>query len=157
MRNLVFFEIFALVVKFLLSTFPMPDITDLVAYTHVMMSLFLYAGGITIAWVNEGNDGQPQILHIQPFTAKDFSTRSLSDRIRDFDDLYYLFPNKPKHEAFDRYTTPVGPPRNKNYIASEVRAVLMPGPNNNPMNSYPNTPSYNIQSPDASRDTPSSG
>ncbi|XP_050099495.1 signal transducer and transcription activator isoform X1 [Anopheles aquasalis] len=114
-------------------------------------------GGITIAWVNEGNDGQPQILHIQPFTAKDFSTRSLSDRIRDFDDLYYLFPNKPKHEAFDRYTTPVGPPRNKNYIASEVRAVLMPGPNNNPMNSYPNTPSYNIQSPDASRDTPSSG
>ncbi|XP_052865654.1 signal transducer and transcription activator-like [Anopheles cruzii] len=114
-------------------------------------------GGITIAWVNEGNDGQPQILHIQPFTAKDFSTRSLSDRIRDFDDLYYLFPNKPKHEAFDRYTTPVGPPRNKNYIASEVRAVLMPGPTSNQMNSYPNTPSYNIQSPDASRDTPSTG
>ncbi|XP_050079990.1 signal transducer and transcription activator isoform X1 [Anopheles maculipalpis] len=114
-------------------------------------------GGITIAWVNEGNDGQPQILHIQPFTAKDFSTRSLSDRIRDFDDLFYLYPNKPKHEAFDRYTTPAGPPRNKNYIASEVRAVLMPGPTNNQMNSFPNTPSYNIQSPDASRDTPSSG
>ncbi|XP_041779832.1 signal transducer and transcription activator isoform X1 [Anopheles merus] len=114
-------------------------------------------GGITIAWVNEGNDGQPQILHIQPFTAKDFSTRSLSDRIRDFDDLFYLYPNKPKHEAFDRYTTPAGPPRNKNYIASEVRAVLMPGPTNNQMNSFPNTPSYNIQSPDASRDTPSTG
>ncbi|XP_058175910.1 signal transducer and transcription activator isoform X1 [Anopheles ziemanni] len=114
-------------------------------------------GGITIAWVNEGNDGQPQILHIQPFTAKDFSTRSLSDRIRDFDDLYFLYPNKSKQEAFDRYTTPVGPPRNKNYIASEVRAVLMPGPNNNQMNSFPNTPSYNIQSPDASRDTPSTG
>lgn len=114
-------------------------------------------GGITIAWVNESNDGQPQILHIQPFTAKDFATRSLSDRIRDFEDLFYLYPNKPKNEAFDRYTTPPGQPRNRNYIPSEVRAVLMPS-NNNPI-SYPNTPnSYgHLQSPDASRDTPTSG
>ncbi|XP_058826123.1 signal transducer and transcription activator isoform X1 [Topomyia yanbarensis] len=117
-------------------------------------------GGITIAWVNESNDGQPQILHIQPFTAKDFATRSLSDRIRDFEDLFYLYPNKPKNEAFDRYTTPPGQPRNRNYIPSEVRAVLVPGPNNNnAISSYPNTPnSYNhLQSPDASRDTPTSG
>ncbi|XP_055526067.1 signal transducer and transcription activator isoform X2 [Wyeomyia smithii] len=116
-------------------------------------------GGITIAWVNESNDGQPQILHIQPFTAKDFATRSLSDRIRDFEDLFYLYPNKPKNEAFDRYTTPPGQPRNRNYIPSEVRAVLMPSPNNNNPISYPNTPnSYNhLQSPDTSRDTPTSG
>ncbi|XP_058444386.1 signal transducer and transcription activator isoform X2 [Malaya genurostris] len=116
-------------------------------------------GGITIAWVNESNDGQPQILHIQPFTAKDFATRSLSDRIRDFEDLFYLYPNKPKNEAFDRYTTPPGQPRNRNYIPSEVRAVLVPGPNNNNAISYPNTPnSYNhLQSPDTSRDTPTSG
>lgn len=116
-----------------------------------------HTGGITIAWVNESNDGQPQILHIQPFTAKDFATRSLSDRIRDFEDLFYLYPNKPKNEAFDRYTTPPGQPRNRNYIPSEVRAVLMPS-NNNPI-SYPNTPnSYgHLQSPDASRDTPTSG
>ncbi|XP_053682004.1 signal transducer and transcription activator isoform X2 [Sabethes cyaneus] len=116
-------------------------------------------GGITIAWVNETNEGQPQILHIQPFTAKDFATRSLSDRIRDFEDLFYLYPNKPKNEAFDRYTTPPGQPRNRNYIPSEVRAVLMPSPNNNNPISYPNTPnSYNhLQSPDTSRDTPNSG
>ncbi|XP_062539475.1 signal transducer and transcription activator-like isoform X2 [Armigeres subalbatus] len=115
-------------------------------------------GGITIAWVNESNEGQPQILHIQPFTAKDFATRSLSDRIRDFEDLFYLYPNKPKNEAFDRYTTPPGQPRNRNYIPSEVRAVLMPS-NINPTSSYPNTPnSYgHLQSPDASRDTPTSG
>ncbi|XP_055601418.1 signal transducer and transcription activator-like isoform X2 [Uranotaenia lowii] len=117
-------------------------------------------GGITIAWEDESNDGQPQILHIQPFTAKDFATRSLSDRIRDFDNLFYLYPNKNKNEAFDRYTTPAGQPRNRNYIPAEVRAVLMPGPqNNNNGLSYPGTPnsSYNIQSPDASRDTPTSG
>lgn len=115
----------------------------------------IFKGGITIAWVNESNEG-PCVLHIQPFTAKDFSTRSLSDRIRDFDDLTILFPNKVKSEAFDKYTTPSGQPKNKDYIPSEIRAIL---PTSNPNNamSYPNTPaSYaNMQSPDPSRDTPS--
>jgi signal transducer and activator of transcription 5B len=102
--------------------------------------------------VNEGNDQLPQILHIQPFTAKDFSTRSLSDRIRDFDDLTILYPNKQKSEAFDRYTSPPGQPRNRHYIPSEIRAVLT---NSSGMNSYPGTPQpYQIQSPDPSRDTP---
>lgn len=111
------------------------------------------SGGITIAWVNEGNDQQPHVLHIQPFTAKDFSTRSLSDRIRDFDDLTILYPNKSKNDAFDRYTTPLGQPKNKDYIQSEIRAIL---PTSGNTMSYPNTPqSYNIQSPDPSRDTPS--
>ncbi|CRK98250.1 CLUMA_CG011612, isoform A [Clunio marinus] len=112
-------------------------------------------GGITIAWVNEGNDGSPCVLHIQPFTAKDFSTRSLSDRIRDFYELTILFPNKSKSEAFDRYTTPMGPTRN-DYIPSEIRAIL---PNSNANNismvSYAGTPVSFMQSPDASRDTPS--
>lgn len=117
---------------------------------------FQILGGITIAWVNEGNDGQPCVLHIQPFTAKDFSTRSLSDRIRDFDDLTILFPNKMKNEAFDKYTTPSGQPKNKDYIPSEIRAILPTSNTNNAM-SYPNTPasSFNMQSPDPSRDTPS--
>jgi signal transducer and activator of transcription 5B len=115
---------------------------------------FLFSGGITIAWVNEGNDGNPCVLHIQPFTAKDFSTRSLSDRIRDFDDLTILFPNKGKNESFDKYTTPSGAPKNKDYIPSEIRAIL---PTSNPNNSmsYANTPASFMQSPDPSRDTPS--
>ena len=106
--------------------------------------------------MNEGNDGQPIVLHIQPFTAKDFSTRSLSDRIRDFDDLTILFPNKLKSEAFDKYTTPIGQPKNKDYIPSEIRAIL-PTSNTNSAMSFPNTPAsnFNMQSPDASRDTPS--
>lgn len=112
-------------------------------------------GGITIAWVNEGNDGNPCVLHIQPFTAKDFSTRSLSDRIRDFDDLTILFPNKAKNEAFDKYTTPTGLPKNKDYIPSEIRAIL-PLSNPNLSMSYAATPnSQFMQSPDPSRDTPS--
>uniref|UniRef100_A0AAG5D3Y4 Signal transducer and activator of transcription n=1 Tax=Anopheles atroparvus TaxID=41427 RepID=A0AAG5D3Y4_ANOAO len=114
-------------------------------------------GGITIAWVNEGTDGQRHILHIQPFTAKDLSIRSLSDRIHDFDDLVFLYPNKPKHEAFHQFTTPKEPPRYKNYVATEVRAVLMPVPNNIQMNSSPRPPSYDIQSLDTSHCTLSSG
>jgi signal transducer and activator of transcription 5B len=110
-------------------------------------------GGITIAWVNEGNDGNPCVLHIQPFTAKDFATRSLSDRIRDFDDLTILYPSKSKAEAFDKYTTPSGQPKNKDYIPSEIRAILSTSNSSNL--SYANTPASFMQSPDPSRDTPS--
>lgn len=94
------------------------------------------------------------MLHIQPFTAKDFSTRSLSDRIRDFDDLTTLFPNKSKAEAFDKYATPSGPPKNKDYIESAIKAIL---PNSmSSGNSIYGTPShFSVQSPDPVRDTPS--
>lgn len=111
-------------------------------------------GGITIAWVNDGNDGNPCVLHIQPFTAKDFATRSLSDRIRDFDDLTILFPNKAKNDAFDKYTTPSGQVKNKDYIPSEIRAILSTS-NNSSSIGYANTPASYMQSPDPSRDTPS--
>lgn len=116
--------------------------------------LLNFLGGITIAWVNEGNDGNPCVLHIQPFTAKDFATRSLSDRIRDFDDLTILFPNKAKNEAFDKYTTPTGQVKNKDYIPSEIRAILSTS-NNSQNIGYANTPASYMQSPDPSRDTPS--
>uniref|UniRef100_A0A336KNR7 Signal transducer and transcription activator n=2 Tax=Culicoides sonorensis TaxID=179676 RepID=A0A336KNR7_CULSO len=109
-------------------------------------------GGITIAWVNEGEDMPPQVLHIQPFTAKDFTTRSLSDRIRDLDELLYLYPNKPKNDVFSKYSPPSAPPKNTDYIVSGIRAVLPVHPGNM---SYPGTPAsqYNLQSPDPSRDT----
>lgn len=113
-------------------------------------------GGITIAWVNEGEDIHPHVLHIQPFTAKDFATRALSDRIRDLDELTFLYPNKPKNEAFERYSTPAGPPKNKDYIQSGIKAILPTSQNTGSM-SYPNTPAsqYGLQSPDPTRDTAS--
>lgn len=116
---------------------------------------FFFTGGITIAWVNDGNDGNPCVLHIQPFTAKDFATRSLSDRIRDFDDLTILFPSKLKNEAFDKYTTPSGQVKNKDYIPSEIRAILSTSSNSSNIGYGANTPASYMQSPDPSRDTPS--
>lgn len=94
-------------------------------------------------------------MHIQPFTAKDFATRSLSDRIRDFDDLTILYPNKAKNDAFEKYTTPSGQPKYKDYIPSEIRAILSTSSNNSSIG-YASTPASGfMQSPDPSRDTPS--
>jgi signal transducer and activator of transcription 5B len=104
-----------------------------------------------------GNDGQKFVLHVQPFTAKDFSTRSLSDRIRDFDDLTILYPNKPKNEAFGKYTIAAGRPKNKDYVQSEIRAVLPTIKANAGVFSNLNTMAsfQNMQSLDSSRDSSS--
>lgn len=49
-------------------------------------------GGVTVAYVGE----EGEILHIQPFTAKTFETRCLSDCINDLAELQILYPNTPK-------------------------------------------------------------
>uniref|UniRef100_A0A4W4GMC3 Signal transducer and activator of transcription n=1 Tax=Electrophorus electricus TaxID=8005 RepID=A0A4W4GMC3_ELEEL len=55
-------------------------------------------GGITIAW--------RMVWNLMPFTTKDFSIRSLADRISDLNHLLFLYPNQPKDEIFSRYCTP---------------------------------------------------
>ncbi|XP_041786047.1 signal transducer and transcription activator-like isoform X3 [Anopheles merus] len=104
-------------------------------------------GGISIAWVHESNNGQKQILHIQPFTAKDLVVRPLANRICDLGELMYLYPNIPKQEAFGRYTTSViQKPRSKHYIPAEMRTVLIFAPTGNQISSTSNAE----QSPSAS-------
>nr|AKR71986.1 signal transducer and activator of transcription B [Anopheles stephensi] len=80
-------------------------------------------GGITIGFVHENSVGQLEILHIEPFTARDLSIRSLADRILDFDVLTHLYPCTPKHEAFQRRNAERA--RSTNYIATELRAILI--------------------------------
>nr|DAA79949.1 TPA_inf: signal transducer and activator of transcription B [Anopheles maculatus] len=84
-------------------------------------------GAITIGFVHENNIGQRQILHIEPFTAKDLSIRSLADRILDIEGLTHLYPNIPKHEAFKRQNVRnFYPSRQKtNYIGTELRTTLI--------------------------------
>nr|DAA79947.1 TPA_inf: signal transducer and activator of transcription B [Anopheles culicifacies] len=82
-------------------------------------------GGITIAFVHEGTGGLHQILHIEPFTAKDLSIRTLADRIHDFDELSYLYPNIPKHTVFQRQIVTNLMPIDTNYVATELRARLI--------------------------------
>ncbi|KAI5619673.1 signal transducer and activator of transcription 5b, partial [Silurus asotus] len=65
-------------------------------------------GGITIAWVaeNPNKAGERMVWNLMPFTTKDFSIRSLADRISDLNHLLFLYPNQPKDEVFSRYCTP---------------------------------------------------
>lgn len=78
-------------------------------------------GGITIAWVSGKHfrnfgikavikpifllDTQ-EVFSLQPFTAKDFSVRSLADRIADLNHLVTLYPDTAKELFFQKYYTP---------------------------------------------------
>nr|DAA79950.1 TPA_inf: signal transducer and activator of transcription B [Anopheles epiroticus] len=82
-------------------------------------------GGISIACVHEGEDGQRQILHVQPFTSKDLARRSLADRILDLEELTHLYPNIPKREAFSCYTKNTNTTcRTTGYVPTAMRTVL---------------------------------
>uniref|UniRef100_A0A8C7WQD5 Signal transducer and activator of transcription n=1 Tax=Oryzias sinensis TaxID=183150 RepID=A0A8C7WQD5_9TELE len=65
-------------------------------------------GGITIAWVaeNPNKAGERMVWNLMPYTTKDFSIRSLADRISDLNHLLFLYPDKPKDEVFSKYYTP---------------------------------------------------
>ncbi|KAM3872311.1 signal transducer and activator of transcription 6 [Diretmus argenteus] len=74
-------------------------------------------GGITIAYVSATEDGGQKIQNIQPFTKRDLEIRCLGDRIRDIEHISFLYPDRPKHEVFQRYYTddPLPSP-NRGYI-----------------------------------------
>uniref|UniRef100_A0A8C3WWY5 Signal transducer and activator of transcription n=1 Tax=Catagonus wagneri TaxID=51154 RepID=A0A8C3WWY5_9CETA len=62
-------------------------------------------GGITIAWKFDSPDRN--LWNLKPFTTRDFSIRSLADRLGDLSYLIYVFPDRPKDEVFSKYYTPV--------------------------------------------------
>ncbi|NXM74495.1 STA5B protein, partial [Serilophus lunatus] len=62
-------------------------------------------GGITIAW--KFDSSERMFWNLMPFTTRDFSIRSLADRLGDLTYLNYVFPDRPKDEVFSKYYTPV--------------------------------------------------
>lgn len=46
------------------------------------------------------------VWNLMPYTTKDFSIRSLADRISDLNHLLFLYPDRPKDEVFSKYYTP---------------------------------------------------
>ncbi|XP_014893494.1 signal transducer and activator of transcription 6 isoform X1 [Poecilia latipinna] len=79
-------------------------------------------GGITIAYVSHEN-GIPMIQNIQPFTRKDLEIRCLGDRIRDINEILYLYPNVPKHEGFKKFYTEQQP-TNSGYIPVSLQTKV---------------------------------
>lgn len=66
---------------------------DLFLFFHLIFNLFLLLAG-----------GQ-KVQNIQPFSKKDLEIRSLADRIRDINEILYLYPNVGKDEAFGKFYT----------------------------------------------------
>lgn len=82
-------------------------------------------GGITIAWVNSDpkNPMERQVWNLAPFTDKDFRIRSIGDRIKDLDNLLYLYPDIPKSRAFSKFWTQSAEPPTINkfdYVPSNL-------------------------------------
>uniref|UniRef100_A0A674CZT9 Signal transducer and activator of transcription n=1 Tax=Salmo trutta TaxID=8032 RepID=A0A674CZT9_SALTR len=72
-------------------------------------------GGITIAW--------RMVWNLMPYTAKDFSIRSLADRISDLNHLLFLYPDRPKDEVFSKYYTPPLSKAVDGYVKPQIKQV----------------------------------
>jgi hypothetical protein len=86
-------------------------------------------GGVTVAWVADNDQGELQVWNLQPWWAKDFSIRSLADRIHDLPQLRYLYPDIPKDKAFGQYYSPIHDAKNPtgssgDYVQSTIAAVI---------------------------------
>lgn len=50
--------------------------------------------------------GERMVWNLMPYTTKDFTIRSLADRISDLNHLLFLYPDRPKDDVFSKYYTP---------------------------------------------------
>ncbi|OBS65275.1 hypothetical protein A6R68_06198 [Neotoma lepida] len=79
-------------------------------------------GGITIAWKFDSPDRN--LWNLKPFTTRDFSIRSLADRLGDLSYLIYVFPDRPKDEVFAKYYTPVLAKAVDGYVKPQIKQVV---------------------------------
>ncbi|XP_074979833.1 signal transducer and activator of transcription 5B-like isoform X2 [Caretta caretta] len=79
-------------------------------------------GGITIAWKFDSPDRN--LWNLKPFTTRDFSIRSLADRLGDLSYLNYVFPDRPKDEVFSKYYTPVLCKAADGYVKPQIKQVV---------------------------------
>uniref|UniRef100_A0A8C4ZL92 Signal transducer and activator of transcription n=1 Tax=Gadus morhua TaxID=8049 RepID=A0A8C4ZL92_GADMO len=83
-------------------------------------------GGITIAWVaeNPNKAGERLVWNLMPYTTKDFSIRSLADRISDLNHLLFLYPDRPKDDVFAKYYTPPLSKAVDGYVKPQIKQVV---------------------------------
>jgi len=88
-------------------------------------------GGLTIAWVSENENKTKQVWNLQPHTAKDFTVRGLADRIRDLEQLHFVYTQDErivdKEEMFSRYySKSPNPPSQPNdgYVKAEIQVTI---------------------------------
>lgn len=69
-------------------------------------SLYLSSVSAVPVDLNSFLVGERLVWNLLPYTTKDFSIRSLADRISDLNHLLFLYPDRPKDEVFAKYYTP---------------------------------------------------
>lgn len=113
-------------------------------------------GGVTIAWLHEDpQQDSKEVIMIQPFTSRDFTIRSLADRVSDLQQLTFMYPDIPKDQAFGKYYTPVTDTQSatSNGYVKPVLVTQIPGLSGmlNLVDSNPSTPQsyFHSHSPDA--------
>ncbi|XP_042363363.1 signal transducer and activator of transcription 5B-like [Plectropomus leopardus] len=108
-------------------------------------------GGITIAWVaeNPNKPGERLVWNLLPYTTKDFSIRSLADRISDLNHLLFLYPDRPKDEVFAKYYTPPLSKAVDGYVKPQIKQVVPEFTTPNPEPSG-GTPTFMDQTPSPS-------
>ncbi|KAH6929480.1 hypothetical protein HPB50_000580 [Hyalomma asiaticum] len=113
-------------------------------------------GGVTIAWLHEDpQQDSKEVIMIQPFTSRDFTIRSLADRVNDLQQLTFMYPDIPKDQAFGKYYTPITDtqPAISNGYVKPVLVTQIPGLSGmlNLVDSNPSTPQsyFHPHSPDA--------
>uniref|UniRef100_A0AAY4D8F4 Signal transducer and activator of transcription n=1 Tax=Denticeps clupeoides TaxID=299321 RepID=A0AAY4D8F4_9TELE len=94
-------------------------------------------GGITIAWSEER-----MVWNLMPFTTKDFTIRSLADRISDLNHLHFLYPSQPKDEVFSRYYSPPHSKPVDGYVKPEIKQVVKVEFSSPSPDPSPGTPSF---------------
>ncbi|XP_064471911.1 signal transducer and activator of transcription 5B-like isoform X3 [Ornithodoros turicata] len=116
-------------------------------------------GGVTIAWLHEDpQQDTKEVIMIQPFTSRDFTIRSLADRVSDLQQLTYMYPDIPKDQAFGKYYTPITDTQSatSNGYVKPVLVTQIPGLSGFlGMDSNPSTPQsfFHPHSPDTAANT----
>uniref|UniRef100_A0A8C2ZT60 Signal transducer and activator of transcription 5a n=1 Tax=Cyclopterus lumpus TaxID=8103 RepID=A0A8C2ZT60_CYCLU len=68
--------------------------------------------------------GTRMVWNLMPYTTKDFSIRSLADRISDLNHLLFLYPDRPKDEVFSKYYTPPLSKAVDGYVKPQIKQVV---------------------------------
>ncbi|KAG7254623.1 hypothetical protein CRUP_007441 [Coryphaenoides rupestris] len=64
------------------------------------------------------------VWNLMPYTTKDFTIRSLADRISDLTHLMFLYPDRPKDEVFSKYYTPPHSKAVGGYVKPQIKQVV---------------------------------
>lgn len=62
-------------------------------------------GGVSVAYVQLMENGPCEVVDVEPWTNTHLQMRKFSDRLKDLDELIFLYPSIQKHVAFGSYYT----------------------------------------------------